>query len=418
MPRFLQSPDVHVLITDRQSAVVTVLDRLATERNAFFELFGPARFQGRVSANNPEINILHDDNFTPFGGYENDYPFLHDGVRLLYLLREEDPVAADPYVCRFAGVVQQMLDSADTEFPSSGFTALDPWHLLDARPCVREILSGTTFITQIVPPNGVIRFTADGVLTYSDIALDLLRRTIEVHGSVGIDAGTLWGGTSFFGGTLTVTEPITEDLVISRGTMVGEVWRQLCETNKIGIILRPIYDPVNRPGYMAEVDIDDSNAFINFQTVFPVFAWDGGGHDVTEIERSTDGTERANKINFYSANGVPAGLTTETPSVIRFGQYWAIEELPRNRNDAFQVQYTVKIRSLRAQGRRTWTIAPNPEWSYRPFQDFHIGLLADVYHSERLRQEMSGGGLIQAFSIQFPDAGTERVSGMLMSPDY
>lgn len=426
MPRFYQAPPWHLLVTDRQSATITLLDRLASDRAVRYELGAPAQFQGVVPSDSPEINILHDDNFTPnFPLFEPDYPFLETSSRFLYGLRKDVMSSDSSFQPRFAGIIFDISDEGDTERGLSRFLACDPWQLLMARPCMNlRVPFGGGEAFDLPIDHGTI-FPAGTTLNY--IATELLRRTIEAHGTVHIDAGDGtrigegaqyddWSGTALYEGTIEECATLTAPMVFEKGTTVGEAWRQLMDTGGIDIILRPIYD-LDRPGYLCEFNCYVPENFDYGQTSFQQISWDRSGRAVTAITRETDGRELANKIRVFGPMGAPRPTVTSSPSITRFGQYWAELQVARYASNMTLDGMADRELKRRQLGRRTWRVTLAPEWEIAPFRDLDLGYDVGLYHSNRLRSEQWLFHRVLGFSLALEDTSGEQVSDVLLSTD-
>lgn len=395
MPRFYRSPQSRFIVTDRDSVLLTFFDRLARERETRHLLGAPASCSGLVPADNPEVNILHDDDFADATDFENNYPFLHEGVRLLYKLRQDDLgigtfPAGGRYSCRFAGIIMETDDAGTEDRSESRYTAYDPWAFLYLRPCRQ-----TDGAQEGELPNSMgLRFSGS---PGSLIAPELLAQTIAEDGPVGIDAGTAFGGTAFYDGVIETTADITA-LVFQRGTTVGEAWAQLVDTGTMDIVLKPIYDPINRPGYMAELNIYAAAG--SDAEVVHVFSRDRSGHDITDVSRYIDGRERANKLQFYAGQGgIPVGLATSAASVTRYGQYWIQQFFVKQPGGPTVSDFRDDEIIKRQQGIRTWRMSPTTEFSPVPYEEYDLGHYIRIYHSNRLREEQEVLARVVGFTV-------------------
>ena len=118
MPRFYKQPEWWFVVTDLDGSIVTLLNSRVWNRSLVFHLGAPSSFDGLVSSKDPELNILHTD----------DYPFLAEGVRLVYGMRIERSTGETERTCRFAGLIMDIKDAGNADFATSTFTAFDPWH--------------------------------------------------------------------------------------------------------------------------------------------------------------------------------------------------------------------------------------------------------------------------------------------------
>ncbi len=405
MPRFYKSPTWKHLLTKRDSLVVTDLSRLASNRRARFELGGPSSLEAFVPSDDFRVYFPWDDNFTrsdfdPFYYPASvDLPRVSEGVRFMYSFRREAPTPTTPWVIRHAGPVLELEDDADPSRRLSRFVALDPWAYLYQRPL--RLATASPTVNPMPGEQGVL-FPAG--TPGSEIALEFLRRTIEEDGLTYIDAGTAWGGTADYAGTLETTEPFIDPLHFPRGMSVGQAWEQLVETGTLDIVLTPIWDPFNRPGYCAELNIyktvgGDPGAV--FFEGYPTFNWDRVGRSLTRINRRQDGRERANRIRAYAggAGGASApwtgqitgpdaeASTSDALSATRFGESWLEATYVRQTSSETVGSLAKDDLIRRRAGLRTWRLSPTPEFSPRPFQDYMPGSPIAFYHSAKLREE-------------------------------
>jgi hypothetical protein len=415
MARFYKSPRWKHLVTKRDSEAVTELSGLAMERRGRFELGAPATMEGLVPADDFRVWFPASDQVTraEFDPWYLDDPAdfarLSEGMRLMYSFRRDGsgPSGA-PWGIRHAGPVLTLQDNADPQRRLSRFVAYDPWqylYLLPARNDDPDLNTPDPNINPIPGENGIV-FQAG--TTGDAIVCELLRRTIEEDGLTYIDAGTAFGGTSDYAGTIETTDTFTDPVVVPRGASLGQAWDQMVDTGTLDIVLTPIYDPLNRPGYCAELNIfvraggDPLDAYANG---FPSFRWDRTGNAILEIERIQDGRERANRVRGYVGGtgaqdapwtghlGAIEGASdaeaswNDTVSSERFGEAWLQETYIRQaRGETVGRMALDDLYRLRA-GLRTWRFKPTPEFAPRPFQDYQLGSYIGFYHSRKLREE-------------------------------
>jgi hypothetical protein len=440
MPRFYDSPVWHELITDRQSETVTLLDRRATDRSIVYELGTAARWSGTVPSDDPEINIPHDDGFTTGGNFSDaDYPFVAEGVRLLYALRRDGRVGLGetPYQCRYAGIVLNTNDQADANTPHTTLTALDPWAYLEripARPPARLVAGtpDTATFAAYPGPDGLHFFDQPA----NEIVGILLRNAIDGDdGNCYIDAGdgsnpnsdgNDYGGTSDWDGFIQECQNLT--ISFQRDTTIGEALKQVMDSGLAFIHLRPIYDPVNRPGILCELNIYRPNSVNPFQdeaSSFPTMSWDRSGRALTSLGREVDGTARANELRLYGANNKLVGFSSSGPdfalestlSVERFGRYWEPQTLVRHSRKEVLSRTAQKLLTQKEQGRRTWRPALAPELEIIPFRDFDLGWEVCLYHSRRLREELWDCHAVLGFTLSIDNDTLETVTDLLLSTD-
>jgi hypothetical protein len=365
-----QSPFWRFVVLDLATfEILSFLDQFATNRTATYTLNQAAVATGRVPSDNPEVNLPWPTDF--------DDPFVAEGVRVLYGFRREGTDDDPPvWVPRFAGLIMQLEDTAESDVAYTDFTAYDPWQYLLSRPVCNADGS-------LVGPNG-ISFTA----THANvIALELLLNTINNQGDVLIDAGVAWGGTSFYTGTIESCDQI--DINFPQGTSVGDAWQQLTALDVCDIVLTPIYDPINRPRYLVEFNIYTQ---VGSPKDDAIFAWDRPSQSLVGITRLIEGgTQRANAVKYFAGQGGSAtggqtiALKEDAASIIKFGEYWRQQFFP-NQTVAAAVEALAEAQlALSEAGRVTVTISPAPERSPQPFLDYYLGDRVPVYASSRFR---------------------------------
>lgn len=403
MPRFYQAPDWRFLVTDLDSVAVTFLDRLASERQIEYDLNTPTEIMGIVPSASPEINILHDDGD----------PFLSEGNRLLYAFRRED--GTPPWVCRAAGPLLLVEDTGEPEVSRTQFTAVDPWGYLYNRLCVDA--DGD------LPNENGLRWTNTPV---GEIALQLLKNTIVNEGSVGLDAGTTWGGTASYGGYINGSTTAIK-YVVDRGKTVGEAWEDLCATELMDLEVVPIYDPVNRPGYTAELNVYKQPAPAlqprGQERPDAIFTWKKPPRTLSGISRKLNGRERANWIQFYTRLGsVRAGTQIDAASIAKYGQYDFTQFFPDQIKKNRAEEWSIAQLNLRRRGVRS--VSPIPAQQQPPFlwDEFFVGDLVPVYAPNDLREKLPMADApdvyerVYGITISVSD-GTEIISDVRVSQD-
>ena len=369
MPRFYTPPNWRFVVTDLASVAVTFLDRIASDRVIEFDLNTPTELRGLVPSASPEVNILHTD----------DDPFLSEGTRFVYGFRREGPVG-QPWVIRAAGLLDEVTDKGETEFSQTSFTARDSWAYLYSRQCVHE--NG-----ELPDEEFPMTFLATKV---GEIALQLLKNTIDNAGSVYLDAGTAWGGTLNYAGFIADTQEI--DYVVQRGKTVGEAWEDLCATGLMDLEITPIYDIDDRPGYIGELNVysqpPDTGQPRGEQRHDAIFSWDNPPRTLAGIERTLRGKDRANAIQFYNRRGVPAGLLEDAASLTKYGRYEYVQFFPDQLDKTRVGEWAAAQLNMRARGIRS--VAPLPAQQQPPllWDEFFVGDLVPVYASNRLREKI------------------------------
>lgn len=357
-----------------------------------------------------EASIFPDD-FRVNGIADDGYPRIAQSNRIVFCFRREG--GSPPWKCRAAGILMSPQDEGDADVPVTHFSAYDPWKLLEARPVVNangELPDGDGF-------NYLAR-------RGNEIVLDILLNAITgPDGGVFIDAGLSYGGTQYWNGTIENTPVIT--FGIQQGTFIADAWGQLCEAGNLDIVLRPIYDPIRRPGFthdlsvvnLAGVDKNDA-----------IFAWDRLSRNLAKIDRMHDGTPGSffNKVQYYAGQGgppVPAtGPLVNAASVAAFTSYWSQQFFPNQTSvdptGSAVFALAEMALELAKQGRRTLTLFPIPERAPIPLVDYDLGDRVPVYASNALRVTADGFQRIEGIPIEISDDAIETVSALLTTPDF
>lgn len=406
--RFREPPPWRFVVLDLNTfETLSFLDHLATEKSVTYVLNQPAIAVGKVPSDEPEVNI-------PWPAPHSD-PFLAEGNRALLGFRREGGTPNGPWVIRYTGRIEQLEDVAESDNAFSHYTAYDPLRYLFSRP----VRNGADFSYTLPGVDGS-SYTA----TRIDVIIgEIIHNTIVEDGFVGIDAGPLYGGTALWGGVIQPCDQI--DINFSQGTTVGEAIQQLTSMNECDIILTPIYDPINRPGYLSELSIfTQAGSTIDDA----IFAWDKPSRNLDGISRLIDGTTRANQVKMYAGQGGSATdgqnipVKTDAASLAKFGSYFYQQFWP-GQNVAGAVELLAESAlAIRKDGRTTVAISPEPARAPIPFQEFYLGDRVPVYASKRFRQPIPPGGAegieyqrIYGIPILIADDETERIQSMLTS---
>lgn len=385
---------------------LSFLDRLASSRVATYTLNHPAVSEGVVPSENPEINI-------PWPTVDSD-PFLTEGSRVLLGFRREHDTP--PYwQIRFAGIIMQLEDTAQSDNAFSHYTAYDPWQYLFSRPACKADGS--------LPGANGLSYSGEAA---NLIALDLLSNTIANQGICGIDAGIAYGGTGDYTGTIETCDLI--DINFPQGTTVGQAWQTLANLDVLDIILEPIYDPINRPGYLVQANIYTQAGMPRDDAIF---AWDMPSRSLVGISRLIEGgVSRGNEVKFFAGQGgaVSGGqsipVQTDAASVAKYGEYWQQQFLPGQIVVAAVTQLAAAQLALAKDGKVTVAISPAPERSPIPFTDYWLGDRVPVYASNRFRAPIPAAGSpssdvnvnyqrVYGVPLIIADDATEQINQML-----
>lgn len=392
---FGRNTEWRYLVTSLSGRHITTLDAHARDRSIDYQIDGATVMRGNISSDTPEINRLDLDGF----------PYLAEGDRLLYCLRRDydgDPDNNDPYTPRAAGIILQYDDAGDPDTATTSFTAYDPWEYLNHLP--------------IVNPNNPDR-SGDIDLKYLRTEVQQIVQSLLVNASVFYNtvfsptsaAANMfldWGQTGFYTPNWDVLPEITH--TFQKGTSVGDGLRQLINRGHCDIVFKPIYDPVNRPGYLAEVYVYEVAGELKPEAIF---AWDKPSHSVAQVSRFVDGTRRTNTVRWHTWLGGGASVVTDTSpaSIERFGEYWSEQYIVSSEHTGQTADYQEDWIDTYAEHAREVTITAIPERSPEPFLEWFVGDEVRVFASANLRSTMSGFQRVSGFGIDISDDSVETV---------
>jgi hypothetical protein len=402
MVLLVESPQWRTVVTRLDGFGLTVLDKTAANRTVTPLLNAPAVATGSASSDDPRVSILDIDGF----------PYLSEGRRLLYMFRRDygvaglPPPGTPPWTVRFGGIIDQVEDAAQSDDATTHYTAHDPWQYMFSIPA----LNGEGGL----PRNGLTyTFTRGNV-----IVGELLKNALTFRPNMlnAIDAGPTYGGTAFWAGTIEDTEHL--DISFQWGHSVGQAWQELADTGTLDIVLTPVYDPVNRPGCLADLSI--YNLAGQDQPAF-AFGWDRAPRSITDISRLQDGTQRSNYVQFFlGVGGPPVPAYSDATSIAAFKEYWSMQFWPGQQVLAAVEALAQMQLLLRKNGKLTVTIDPAPERSPDPFIQFNLGDRIPVYATGgeygRFREDLAGYQRIYGFPLQIADDQLEAIVGLLASP--
>jgi len=371
---------------------ITDYSKLTSDRVVEVILNAPLSITGTVPSDNPQVWTPYDDIYLD--------PYLDEGTRLMWGFRRESDTPPY-YTVRAATIVQLIEDAAEQDDARTRFVGWDPWHYMFNR-LVRD--ADGVLLSEL--PNKKISWTDTKV---SIIIGEILRNTIGFPiagaGHAFIDAGDGsrigegsqygdWGGTVFYTGFLDDSPVIDWD--IEQGTTVGQAWQDLCQAGECDIILSPIYDPLNRPNYLVELNVYRQAGVTRDEAIF---AWNLPGRNLVGLNRQQDGSSRANRIYFEAGQGGTEGaapVQENAFSVTKFGAYEAQQFFPSLTGDGAIAAATGLAGAqlnLRAQGKQTVTFRPAPERSPRPWQDYQLGDRCPVWASSEKFRKLLGNAI-------------------------
>ncbi len=410
-------------IADLDGFGITDYSKLASDRVVEVVLNAPLSMSGTVPSDDPQV-------WTPYDVDTFDDPYLNEGTRLLWGFRQENECA--PYwEVRGATLVQLVQDTAAQDNARTRFQGWDPWHYLLSRPVMDAFGN--------VPGVNGLSFTNTQA---SVIIATLLRNTIDAEGHAYVDAGDGsrsgdgpqyqdYSGTAFYTGTLETGAGMEIDINFAQGTSVGQAWQQITNMGVCDIVLEPIYDPMNRPNYLVQLNVF---AQAGAQRDEAIFAWNMPGRSLVGIDRQEDGSQRANSVFFRAGQGGWWGdgtIITDGSSLSKYGSYWAQQFFPEvTGKDAISVVNFLAEQQLglRANGRETVTFTPAPERSPRPWLDYELGDRVPVWASGSKFRKPLGTVIdgtfvetayqrIYGWTANISDDALETIDPVLVSPE-
>ena len=158
--------------------------------------------------------------------------------------------------------------------------------------------------------------------------------------------------------------------------------------NLCDIILEPIYDPFNRPRYLAQLNVyaeagSPPTTRSSRGTARPVARRDQPAD--RGIDAAGERREVLRRPGRRGSGGQTITLQEDAASIIKFGEYWRQQFFP-SQTVAAVVQALARAQvDLSAAGRVTVALSPAPERSPQPFLDYFLGDRVPVYASQRFR---------------------------------
>lgn len=422
MPRWFSGYQTRFVVTDLFGVTTTWLDRLTLGAQIAFSLNQPMTGSIDLRSNDPRVNRIFTDGD----------PLVAQSNRLIYMFSREAPADASPWVCRAAGTIMSPDDQADADVPTSHISFYDAWQFLFGTPAYLDT-SGT-----LPGPDGFTFFATAGGVIVATLLANAIASQVPTTGppypggnGYMIDAGPDYGGTEFWepsGGVIEDTPVI--DYNVQQGSSVGDNWNNLLAAGTdpnpgtgpvdagVDIVLQPIYDPVNRPGYTHNLCV---YSLAGTERYGSAMAWGKFTRTATTAEREHDGTAGAfiNVANYYAGQGGPqVGVVTNGASVDKYLAYWAQQFFP-SQPDALAVQAMAQQALVLAkQGKRTFTLNPDPMRAIQPFVGYNIGDRIPVHTPDSLRVSAAGLQRVQGIPIVVGPDGITRVNALLTSPDW
>lgn len=376
-------------ITDLDTATICLVDRITSGKQVLRDLGKPWTMSGQAPSADPLLSILHTDG----------RPYLATGVRLAYGFRDEGVDPAPPWKVQASGIVLQCSEEANEDESVTKYVAFDARQLLYSRP-VRDA-------------GGDIGAAAFDGVPADEVAVTLLKRTIDADGPVRIDAGVTWSGTASWAGSVESLPNVTHTFEL--GVSVGEAWDWLEEHAYMDITCQPIYDPVDRPGYLSDLTIEAEKGSTRHGAIF---AWDMGPRSVTAITRLEDGTKLANTVitDGGQGGGSATGSATDAGSVTTFGNYVA-QSIQVDTTDTDVLDNLAAIELVfRKEPPETVAITPAVGRSPIPIVDYDVGDRVPVWASSRFRKPINGDDSptrVRGIHIDIADDGFEDVGQLI-----
>lgn len=417
MPRWFSGYQTRFVVTDLLGVTTTMLDKLVLSAQVAVNLNQPLTGTISVRSDDRRVNAIFTDGF----------PLLAQSNRLIYMFFREAPNVGNPWVCRCAGILMSPEDQADADIPTTHFAFYDAWQFLMGTPA---FIDGAG---NIPGPDGFTFFAQPG----STIAATLLANAIAsaTTGPLGgngtfIDAGVAYGGTASWAGTIEATPII--DYTVQQGATLGQVWNDLIGTDNpnpgsdptggLDIVLTAIYDPINRPGYTHDLSL--LNLAGSDRHSSPM-AWGTFTRTAITADRQHDATPGSflNVANFYAGQGGPpagpGGLPITNPaSIATFLAYWSSQFFPSTPNALVVEAMAQQALVLAKQGKRTFTVNPDPLRAIQPFIGYTIGDRIPVIAPNKLRVTAAGLQRVQSIPLEVNPDGITRVNALLTSPDF
>ncbi len=382
------SPLWKFYLTALDGTGITDLSKITSDRVCEVVLNAPLTLAGSVPSDNPQVWIPYDDAY--------DDPYLDEGTRFLFgFRRESDEITTDMpayYTVRASTIVKLINDEAQQDDARTAFVGRDPWDYMMSRPvCIPD--PDDPSVMKLPGADG-ISFNDTQVAQIIEVLLD---NTFTYQGHTFIDVPDLQpngdvnsGASGFWTGTIEESAGMEIDINFQQGTSVGQAWQQMCNLGVCDIVLKPIYDPVNRPTYLVELNVYAQAGVVNDSAIF---AWNLPGRSLVGLSRQQDGSQRANDGVFHAGQGGSAGTTaavTDAASIAKYGDYFAQQFFPGQIELPAVTSLLEEQIRLRKNGKQTVTFRPAPERSPRPWIDYDLGDRVPVWASPQGFRKLLG----------------------------
>lgn len=419
MARFPESVPWRFLLVDlvrTPGAVLACLDPIAASRTVALLLNQPFVATCVVPSDDVRVNNPVSD--------EDDSPILQKNTTALVCLRRdgngEEGVWWTPRACC---PILQLQDAADTDISRTTVNAWGPNRLWDSLPLVvnsdgdRVPQAGYPFPPASDPAAIAAALLADSTAGYLARNPDATPARAACY----IDWGEDLGGTSFWGGVIESGLGAV-DVNFQLSATLGDGMRQLIATGALDIVITPIWDPVSRPGYLAEGSIV-AQAGVN--ATGAVFAWDVPPNSLTQITRLDDGTPGAlvNTVEYGIGVGAANGQKTQADpdSIATFGEMWDLQNVVGQTSDSADAATQAiadLVILLAKQGKTVVTLTPSAERGPVPLSTYDLGDRVRVFTSRRFRQPINGDPVrVNGIPFVIADDDLESVQQILTSAD-
>lgn len=378
----------------------------------------PSQITGAVRSSDISVNTIFPDDGDPLVAQSN---------RLVYVFLREAPVGGSPWVCRAAGTIMSPQDQTDTDASTTHFTAFDQWQYFMGLPCFEDT-AGTPIQQrgfQFSFPGNVIAYT-------------LIQNTIQSLLTLGLagpvafaDIPPAYGGTVHWSGTNETTP--TLDFIVQQGTSLGQALQNLASAGNdvqgtsqcLDIVFEPIYDPGSdiaptRPGFTSQVSVFN---LAGVERPAAPMAWGRFTRTAATADRQNDGTPGSfvNVAQFVAGQGGELALVTPVEAaadVEKYGSYWLQKFFPGQPLATVVNNLAIQALTLQKQGKRTFSLDPDPLRAGMPFRDYAIGDRLPVFSPRGQRVGESGMHRVETIPVLINPDGVTNVAALLTSPDW
>jgi hypothetical protein len=423
-----------LVVTDLYSRATTWTAKTLLQAGVNANLNAPWQITADVRSGDQAVNTIFPTDSDPVIAQNN---------RLGFVFLREAPASMPPWVCRASGILMGLEDATDSDISTSHLTFYDPWQYLRGIPCFMDGVGtpigslGRQFISYAGGGAAIAaQLLADSInsLLYLSSNATINFPVMPNPGGLFIDAGTTYAGTTYWTGTIEST-PVLTEFDVQQGTMLGDAWDQLCAGGQdasgtalgVDIVLEPIYDPVNRPGFTSQLSIYTRAGVCQYAAPM---SWGRFGRSSTTADRVHDGTPGSfvNVARFGAGQGGTDGnafAEVNAASTAVYYTYWAAQFFPGQPIVSQVENLAISATNLAKQGKRTFALDPDPLRSPMPFRDYTVGDRIPVYtpgvttpNGPSQRVAATGYQRVETIPLVINSDGVTSVSKLLCSPDY